>query len=520
MKPTLSILLATTLLGGCASVSETPPLDPATIIAKPEDRSITPYFEWNPRPLSVEGETLTLSIEDAIFTALERNRELRIQTLEPVISGAFELIERGQFQPELYGVLQAGEEEVSENSRATGEQFSVTGRDARGEIGIRQNLASGTDIEVSVEQDRSISNRTPEQQEARLGLSVTQSLLRGFGPAVNLASIRQAKLDTLASQYELRGYVEAFVAEVESAYWQYVLAREEIAIFDSSLELARRERDEIAGRIEVGSLSQTDGALSRGEVARRESALIDANAYLDAQRFRLVRLLNANLDGSLDFQITASSEPDVDHEPLHELEERIELALNKRPDLNEARLRLAQDRLETIVTKNGLLPRLELFVTLGKTGYADTFVDSFENIQDDSYDVTAGLRFNQFIGNSANRGRDIIARANREQAADAVLNHEQIVRLDVRLAANEVERARQQIEATAQIRIHLEETVQGEVERLEVGSTTALQVAAARRDLLASRIQEVEALISYRLALIDLYLAEGSLLERRGISLP
>ncbi|EDY83939.1 outer membrane efflux protein [Verrucomicrobiia bacterium DG1235] len=520
MKPSLSILLATAFLSGCASVSKTPPLDPVTISVTSEDRSVTLFIEWEPKPLDRDGDYLTLSVEDAVFTALERNRELRIQTLEPIRTGAFELIERGQFQPELYGVLQAGEEEVSENSRATGEQFSVTGRDASGEIGIRQTLATGTDVEVSLEQDRSLSNRTPEQQEARLGLSVTQSLLRGFGPSVNLASIRQAQMDTLASQYELRGFTEAFVAEVETAYWQYVLAREEITIFKSSLELARRERDEIAGRIEVGSLSQTDGALSRGEVARRESALIDANARLDAQRFRLVRLLNANLDGDIDFQIDAISNPDVDHEPLHEIEARIDLALTKRPDLNEAKLRLAQDRLETVVTRNGLLPRLDLFVTLGKTGYADTFLDSFENIQEDSYDVTAGLRFNHFLGNAATRGRDLLARANREQAADAVLNHEQIVRLDVRLAANEVERARQQIEATAEIRLHLAETVQGEVERLKVGSTTALQVAAARRDLLASRIQEVEALISYRLALIDLYLAEGSLLERRGISIP
>ncbi|MBK1877756.1 TolC family protein [Pelagicoccus mobilis] len=485
-----------------------------------DDRSVTPYIEWNPRPLALSGETLQLSVEEAIFTALDRNRELRIQTLEPVKAGAFELIERGQFQPQLYGLFRASEEEVSENSRATGEQFSVTGSNAAGEIGVRQNLASGTNLEFSVEQSRSISSRTPEQQAARLGLSVTQSLLRGYGPAVNLASVRQAEVNTLASRYELRGYTEAFVAEVETAYWRYVLAREEITIFESSLELARRERDEIEERIEVGSLSETDGALVRGEVARRESALIDAKADLANQRYRLARLLNANLDGSLEFEIEASSNPSVEYEPLNEIGERIELALIKRPDLNEAKLRLEQDRLQTVVTKNGLLPRLDLFVTLGKTGYADTFLESFENITEDSYDVTAGLRFNQYIGNAPARGRDLIARTNREQAADAVLNHEQIVRLDVRLAANEVERARQQIEATAQIRQHLIETVKGERERLQVGSTTALQVAAAARDLLASRIQEVKALVSYRLALIDLYLAEGSLLERRGISIP
>src|SRR5690606_35745758 len=109
------------------------------------------------------------------------------------------------------------------------------------------------------------------------------------------------------------------------------------------------------------------------------------------------------------------------------------------------------------------------------------------------------------------------ARATRQQTAEALLNHEQIVRLDVLRAANELERARRQIDATAAIRAHLEDTVQGEVEKLEVGATTSLQVAQARRDLLESRIREVDALISYRIALVELYLAEGSLLERRGI---
>jgi outer membrane protein len=32
-----------------------------------------------------------------------------------------------------------------------------------------------------------------------------------------------------------------------------------------------------------------------------------------------------------------------------------------------------QQRLETVVTRNGLLPRLDFFITLGKTGYADSF---------------------------------------------------------------------------------------------------------------------------------------------------
>lgn len=521
----ISILIVASLLAGCASPDrwsawDQPPIEPESVSVTDGDRSVKPFVAWEPEPLVREGDTILLSVESAVFAALQRNSELRIQTLNPIIAGAFEQIERGAYQPQIFGSLQASEEEVTETARATGEQFSVTGNDIGGELGLRQALPTGTDVEIAIEQDRSVSSRTPEQQGARVGLSVTQSLLRGMGPAVNLASVRQAQLDTLASVYELRGYTEAFVADVEIAYWRYVLAREEIAIFEQSLELARQQRSEVEERIHVGALSPTDGAIARGEVARRESALIDAHSDLEERRLALARLLNSYTNETSDFTIEATSAPQIDPDPMGQADDRVALALQQRPDLNEARLRLQQDRLQTVVTRNGLLPQLDLFVNLGKTGYADTFLQSFENVKDDNYDVVAGIRFNQFIGETAAKGRDLAARATREQSAEALLNHEQIVRLDVRLALNELERSRQQIAASSAIREHLEATVQGEVERLEVGSTTALQVAQARRDLLAAQIEEVVTRINYRIALINLYLAEGSLLERRGIVIP
>jgi hypothetical protein len=45
-------------------------------------------------------------------------------------------------------------------------------------------------------------------------------------------------------------------------------------------------------------------------------------------------------------------------------------------------------------------------------------------------------------------------------------------------------------------------------------------VARVQRDFVASRITEIEAVITYLKALIELYRLEGSLLERRGIAAP
>jgi outer membrane protein TolC len=117
------------------------------------------------------------------------------------------------------------------------------------------------------------------------------------------------------------------------------------------------------------------------------------------------------------------------------------------------------------------------------------------------------------------RGLDLAARVSRRQAAAAIANLEQLIELDVWLAINEFERARQQIAATQATHYLQEETLKAEKERFDVGAGTALLVAQAQRDLLLSAIDEIEAVINCRRALVKLYVAEGSLLERRGVRL-
>ncbi len=463
--------------------------------------------------------TMNLSVEQATMLVLRNNRDLDVQVVGPLIAGAFEQIERGVFDPELFAELQYGREVATETSRSTSDQFSVEGHDTEAAVGVRQRLPTGTDVELEVSNTRSISNRAPELQQGRVGLTITQSLLRGFGPAVNLARVRQAELETLATVYELRGFVEALLATTEIAYWNYVLADRQIAIFQESLEVAKQQRDQTEQRIEVGVLAETQAAAPRAEVALREQALIDARSQRERRRLQLARLINA-AGGGLDTAIVATSDPRIAPQPIADLPDRLELAERSRPDLAEAQLRLDQNRLETVVTRNGLLPRLDLFVTLGRSGYDTTLSKSFHDLEGNTYDWVAGLRLSHYIGNRTAEGEHLAARASRRQAVEAVENLRQLVRLDVRLAANEAERARRQIDASAATRRLQQATLGAEKERFDVGAGTALLVSQAQRDLLASRIAEVEAIIGYRIALVQLYLAEGSLLDRRGIQLP
>lgn len=474
--------------------------------------------EISPADIQTE-DLLDLSVEKAVLLALRHNRDLHVRQISPVITEAFEQIERGRYDPEFFAEAEYYKESASENEEIDIDSDNDVSKESSIITGLRQEFPTGTLVEAGIGQNRTISSSNNEEQEARLGLTVTQSLLQGFGSAVNLVSIRQAEIDTLASVYELRGFAESLLADTEIAYWRYVLAKEEIAIFLQSLAVAKKQREEIELSIEVGILPEFEVAAARAEEAFRIQALINARSQLEDSRLRLLRLISPSPDRYLDSEIRAISEPRIEPQLINDLGDRLELAEQSRADFKEAHLRLQQNRLETIVTRNGILPRLELFISLGKSGYSDTFTDSFREIDGDSYDLTAGLRLNHFLGNRAAKARNLAAYATQQQTREAIANLRLIIHLDVRLAINEAERLRQQIDASRATRIFQEQTMNAEKERFEVGAGTALQVAQAQRDLVLTQIAEVEAIVNYRIALVQLYLAEGSLLERRGIGL-
>ncbi|MFA9480238.1 TolC family protein [Phycisphaerales bacterium AB-hyl4] len=465
-------------------------------------------------------EPLTLSVEQAVFLTLQNNRALRIQQYEPQIAGQFEQIERSRFDPLLYTDLVYSRARTQQLSPEIGATFDTEREAVGADVGIRQRLPTGTELGAELSHDWLRSDRTPDDQhEARVGVSLTQALLRGRGRESNLAAIRQARLDTLASEYELRGFAEALVADLEVTYWSYVLARREIEIFDSSLEVAQQQQRETERRVEVGVLAETELAAARSEVALRREELINARNNAEVLRLQLLRLMNPGKP-QWERQIDPIEEPTIIDVELDDVNDHVQLALRQRADLNEARLRLEQRRLDLVRTADGLLPRLDLFVTLGKTGFASAFGRAWEDLDGRGYDLAVGGQFEYALGNRAARADDRIARFSRQQASEAVGNVAELVQLDVRTAWLEVQRAREQIAATIATRELREETLRAEQEKFRVGTTTALLVAQAQRDLLESQIAEVRAVVTYRQALIDLYRLEGSLLLRRGVEAP
>ena len=460
---------------------------------------------------------MRVTTEQAVLLALENNRSLVVERLNPQISRTFVPEQLSVFDPILTGQLGYGWNGLTQgplDADRSGPMASV---------GVQEFLPTGTSLDVTTSNSvLEIAGLPAAADEfgSTLAFNATQSLLRGFGTAVNLASVNQAKIDVEISQYELRGFVQTLMAQVEETYWDYALAERRIEIYRQSLALAQRQLEETQERIKVGDLAQTEQSAAEAEVALRREALINARSDLAKTKLDLLRLVNPPGANLWDREVVLGSLPTSPSITLDEVGPHVALALRMRPDLNQARLLWRRDELEVVRTRNGLLPKLDLFVTLGRTGFADSFGESISGSDDHGYDALTGLNFEFPVRNRAAQSRHLRAVLSRQQAKEAIGNLSQLVEVDVRTAYLEIARSQEQVVATAATRKLQEEKVRVETEKFRLGKSTSLLVAQAQRDLVSSQIDEVQAVVNYLKAIVELYRLEGSLLERRGIAGP
>jgi outer membrane protein len=464
---------------------------------------------------------LKVTVTEAILLCLENNRSLVVQRLTPSIQQTYEEQERAVFDPVTNADVSADRVKGESLARSGSETEDFTKDTAEGIISLEQYFPTGTKFSLEVGTQINDSSLYDDSfYSTRLGMTVTQALLRGYGTDANLARLQQARLDTRMSEYELRGFVEFLVAEVERTYWDYALAMRQIEIVEESLKVARQQLNETKDMIAVGRLARAELAAVQAEVAAQEQALIEARANKESIRLQLLRLLNPSGPGIWQREINLIHQPTLPEIKLEGVEPHVAVSMRISPILNQARLEILHNDFELVKTRNGLLPLMDLFITLGKSGYANSFGDSIDNINEDSYDAMAGVKFNYPIYNRDAKALHRRALITRKQSQKALENLSQIVEVDVRTAYIEVNRTKQQIAASSVTRKFDEEKFRTETEKLRVGKSTSFQVAQAQRDLLVSRIAEVQALTNYLKALIDLYRQDGSLLERRGISAP
>ncbi len=512
-RPALLLLSVGGLLTGCATGLELErarlpvPEERATEPAGTSSSSVAPDLASGP---------LALTAEEAALMALENNRALRVQRYEPLQRRELERVERGRFDPvvSLEALERRSRTELRDRLEEVGDEES-TRVDA--EMTVQTPWGGRWGLEAGVDR---MSRDPVERYATRLGVHATQPLLRGAGRAATVAELRKARLESRWSEYEVRAVAESLMAQVDAAYWALGLARQRLQMVEESQRLAERQLEETRQRIRVGDTSASEQAAAEAEVALRREARIDAESRVAVLQARLWRLIQPDrLRGAEAGRLVAEPGPPFEPE-LEPLESHLQSALRTRPDLNQARLRVERGDVELVQTASGTLPRMDLFVRLGKTGYADALGSSAADLDGEGYEAVAGIGVEWPVGNRVAQARQRRAEWAREQAEESLRHMKDLVREDVHVAYVEAVRAREQVEATAVTRAWREETLRAETAKFAAGESTALLVARAQRDLLAAQVAEAEAAVQHRQARTELYRLDGSLLQRRGIAAP
>jgi len=264
-------------------------------------------------------------------------------------------------------------------------------------------------------------------------------------------------------------------------------------------------------------LAESEAAAAEAEAAARFQQLVSARGALAKARLTLLHLMNPGGQADWQAELTLNEAPEMPDMAIDAVNSHVALALSKRADLNQARLLVRRRDLEVTQTKNGLLPKLDLFVSLGGSRFTNSFSTN-DDVTRNETSYAGGLTLELPVLNREAKAKHAAAGWSLDQANAALRNMEQLVQVDVRSAHVDVEQAAAQVKA-AEATSHLrEKTLALEQEKFRLGRSTTLLVAQAQRDLVESQINQAKAVIGARKALLDLHRLEGSLLAHRGIA--
>jgi outer membrane protein TolC len=186
--------------------------------------------------------------------------------------------------------------------------------------------------------------------------------------------------------------------------------------------------------------------------------------------------------------------------------------------LIQSRLSLANRQLEVEKTRNGLLPKLDMFASYSRLSSGETTSDAMRHLDDsrlESYEIGLSLGLSPL--NRSERAGFRRAKLDQQKVEAAILNLKQLIEAGVRQDVIEVQRQWERVRATQQVVKSRAEQLEVEKSKFLVGKSTNLDVSLVQRDLIEAQLAEVTARIRYIQSLTGLYLGEGTLLERRGV---
>jgi len=322
----------------------------------------------------------------------------------------------------------------------------------------------------------------------------------------------------MVEEHVFRDRVLTVVATVEQTYWEVVFANENLKVAEAAQKAAQELLASNRAKAKAGVMSIVDVLQAEAAVASRVEQVLVAEKSIRDQEDLLRRLLNPGEDElRQDVRLTPQDKPVIALEPIS-LAEAIDLAIDLRPEIVQAKKNLETSELNTKFAKNQLLPTLSFQGTMGLAGLGKDYTDSANrNFSGEFYNYGAGLVLSYPLGN-----RSAWSTFNRRQiegknAEVSLVSIRQQIILGVKEAVRRVQTDFKRIETTKSARIMAEKQLQAEQERLKVGLSTTRFVLDFQRDLATAQGNELRAIVDYNKSLSNLARHKATTLERYSL---
>ncbi|MBM3789084.1 MAG: TolC family protein, partial [Acidobacteria bacterium] len=356
-----------------------------------------------------------------------------------------------------------------------------------------------------------------------------QPLLSGFGYLPNERFIRVARNNTRVSEDVFRQQVITTVVAVANAYWELAALQENVRVAEQSLAVSRQLLQDNRMRLEIGTVSPLDVVAAESEVAARTRDLTVASTNLQLQEAAFKNLLSKKVTPELDAArvVLGDRMPEPKDSDLPDLQMALAGAQEARPELRQARRSLENQEVARHYTENALLPSLGTFAFYagaGLRGKSKADETTIWNALSESFsaeypEYAGGATLNIPIKNRVAQADNLRAQLEGKQLQIGMQRSKNQIALEVRKAIIGMIQGKAQLEAAHQAVRLAGEIWEGEKGRLESGVSTSYQVILRERDLLTARQAEVNAMVSYAKALVEMDRARGVVLERYAIDL-
>ncbi len=348
--------------------------------------------------------------------------------------------------------------------------------------------------------------------------SLTQPLLRGRGRDLYDATEKKATLarDSLVLAKRLAAIQT--VQAVVSSYWDLVLAEKQVAITQSSLDLAHE-------RLRVTELGASGGKVARAEIpaveqiiATREEDVLNGELAVLQASIALRRAAGMPI-GANDLGLRVDTDLDT-RETKWELGPLVERAYAASPQLAQLDKTKASATIDIEVTENGLLPQLDAALSLGPIGQDTTFGAAAKDLAlFNSISISGSLTYTQSLNQYDVRGRARELRLQREKLAVTAFDLKAQIAQTMAQAVAQLELARRRLTLSQRAIDLANQNIQIETDRFNLGKSTNFDVLMRLEELRQAELRRAQAMVDWHKGRTVVMALTGDLLPTYGISI-